>query len=164
MVVSDDAGRTTDSLKRTALYRESVRLFRAAYSIFPDYKMMYNNWGFAYYSLGDLDSAEWAWGRQRKLYPESRFNDYNKELLDKAKYERCLQLYNARYKDGGNYPFLKKVLLEALSYRPKESAGWTILGKVYYLNRQADSARICWSRAAELDSSNAEAKSLMDIR
>lgn len=164
MNVTQDAEQATDKVRKDSLFRAAIVLFERAYSIFPDYKMMYMNWGFSYLSLGNPDSAEWAWGRQRVLFPESRYNDYNRELLSKARYDQCMQEYNQHYRDGGNYDYLKSILLKAIKYRPEEAAGWTLLGKVYYLNSQRDSARIVWRKALELDTANVEVRSLLSMQ
>jgi len=163
MVTCEEAETINDSLQKSSKYREAISLFEKAFVVYPSYKMMFSNWGFAYYSLGKIDSAEWAWNRHRELNPGSQYIANNDQLISRAKYDRCMREYNLHYRDGGNYPYLRAVLREALSYRPDEPAAWIVFGKVCYLSSLQDSARYAWRQALVLDSSNAEARSLLSM-
>ncbi len=160
--LSEKARTCTDSLERIALWRSSIQLMERAYAIYPDYKMMYMDWGSAYYNLGQLDSAEWAWERHRLLYPTSSFIENNRRLLEDARFNLQLQLYNEHFHER-NLPYLKQVLLKALQYRATSAPVWNLIGKVYYLGGQRDSARYAWERAVALDSSDAESKKFLNM-
>jgi tetratricopeptide (TPR) repeat protein len=153
-----------DSTKRAASFRTCIQHFRAAYSIYPGYKLMYREWGFSHYSLGQLDSAEWAWSRFRDLNPTSRFNAINDRLISDAKFMGLMQEYNQRYTQG-NLKELSVILESALRYKPQDPTTLSLLAKVYFLDGKRDSAITCWERALRADSTLTEVRQyLIDYR
>ena len=152
----------TDTTISNHVYQEAIRYFNRAFRIYPDYKNMYKEWGYAYLKLGQLDSAEWAWARFKTLNPSSQYHQINDKLLSEAKFSHCMEEYNAHYRDK-NYAYLIGLLSRALQYKKEDAATLVNLGKVYYLNHQVDSAKACWSRALQSDSTNAEARSLIRL-
>ncbi|MFM9028724.1 MAG: tetratricopeptide repeat protein, partial [Bacteroidota bacterium] len=149
----------SDSIAKQDKFRFAIGLMEKAYSIYPDYKNMYKEWGFAYYSLGNIDSAEWAWNRLKELFPSIQYNALNEELILNARFQEQMKIYNSSY-EKKDYAFLASVLKKALNYKPAEAETWVILGKVHFLKGARDSANYAWREALRLDTANAEAKSL----
>jgi len=160
MTLVSEAGKMSDSLQRINTYQKSIAFFEKAYRIYPNYKMMFKDWGYSYYCLGKIDSAAWAWQLFRKLNPSSQYNKINDQLLANAHFKELMAEYNAHYREG-NLPYLKTILSSAVSYLPDNTTAWTTLGKVYLLNGQRDSARFAWQTVIQIDSTNSEARSLL---
>jgi tetratricopeptide (TPR) repeat protein len=123
---------------------------------------MYKEWGYACLRLNQLDSAEWAWNRFKQLSPESSYHELNRRLLNEARFQQYMSVYNAHYRDN-DYAFLKTILNKALEYKPDDAPAWINLGKVYYLNQQKDSAVFSWRQALKSDTANVEAANLLKL-
>lgn len=161
MTLVSEVDAITDSVKRVNAIRTAIAHFERARAIYPDYAPMYQDWGGCYYRLGIIDSTEWAWNLHKALKPDSRFIPFNEESLAKMKYNACVVEYQ-RAKDRMNIPELLEIQRRAVSYYPVYAPGWLFLGKLYGVNGQADSAAICWGKCLELDSSQTEAKDLLE--
>ncbi|MFM9057278.1 MAG: hypothetical protein ACKOQY_11460, partial [Bacteroidota bacterium] len=153
-----------DSTVRAEKFRDCVEHFRNSYSIYTGYKLMYREWGFSYYSLGQLDSAEWAWAKFRELNPSSPFNAVNDRLIADARFRGYMQEYNQQYTQG-NLKTLSRILESALRYKPQDPSTLNLLAKVYFLDGKRDSAITCWERALRSDSTLNEVRQyLIDYR
>lgn len=161
MTLVSEVDAMTDSVKRIQTIRTAITHFETARAIYPDYAPMYQDWGGCYYRLGIIDSTEWAWNRHKELRPDSRYIPFNDESLSKMKYNACVEEYQ-RAKDRMNIPELLEIQRRAVGHYPSFAPGWLFLGKLYGVNGQADSAVICWARCLELDSSQTEAKTLLN--
>jgi tetratricopeptide (TPR) repeat protein len=149
---------------RAEKFRDCLQHFRTSYSIYTGYKLMYREWGFSYYSLGQLDSAEWAWNRFRELNPTSQYNAINDRLIADAKFRGHMQEYNQRYTQG-DLKELSRILESALRYKPQDGPTLNLLAKVYFLDGKRDSAISCWERALRADSTLTEVRQyLIDYR
>jgi tetratricopeptide (TPR) repeat protein len=151
-----------DGNEKTEMYRLGIDLMEKAYSIYPDYKNMYFKWGIAYYGLGNIDSAEWAWGRLKLLWPDFQYNESNTRLINDARHNQQMAIYNANFQKR-DYPFLSRTLNAALTYKPDVAPVWTLLGKVYYLQGKSDSARWAFSKAIELNPASEEDKRMLNL-
>lgn len=164
MVSAAAAENIKDSMLRAEKFRGCLQHFRTSYSIYTGYKLMYREWGFSYYSLGQLDSAEWAWNRFRELNPTSQYNAINDRLIADAKFRGHMQEYNQRYTQG-DLKELSRILESALRYKPQDGPTLNLLAKVYFLDGKRDSAISCWERALRADSTLTEVRQyLIDYR
>jgi hypothetical protein len=151
----------SDSTERVQMIRDAIGYFQKAYSIYPDYGPMYQDWGSCYQRLGNIDSTEWAWSRSKQLLPDSRFHQQNEEMLSTMKYNACVAEYQ-RVKGSMNIPQLLEIQRRCVLYKPDLAASWLLLGKLYFVNRQSDSALICWKKSFQLDPAEEEAKQLLN--
>jgi tetratricopeptide (TPR) repeat protein len=158
----------SDTAERNSQLKYGIQLMWQAYRIYPDYKNMYEQWGIAYYTLGETDSAAWAWTRLKELWPtKSNMNVYNK-MIENAqqnkqneRFNELIKAYNDNFMKK-DYVKLSKILNEALTYRPEESSVWNLLGRVYYIEGLRDSARFALTKAITLNPANKEAEDLLN--
>jgi len=157
MTITAEAEQISDSTTRAGRLTEGLKHFRKAWSIYPGYKMMYKEWGYSYYLLDKLDSAEWAWSRFRELNPGSPTIALNESLLADAYYRRWMIKYNQRYQTG-NLPELSRILQQALRYKPDDVNALGLLAKVHFLAGNSDSAIACWEHALSVDTTLTEVR------
>lgn len=161
MTLLSNVDETADSTERVQLLRDAIGHFRKAYSIYPDYGPMYQDWGSCYQRLGNIDSTEWAWTRSKQLLPDSRFHQQNEEMLSTMKYNACVAEYQ-QVKGNMNIPQLIEIQRRCLLYKPRHAPSWLLLGKLYFVNRQKDSALMCWKKSFEIDPQSGEAGILLN--
>lgn len=166
----------SDTDERNAKYLQGIGLMWKAYQIYPDYKNMYDQWGMAYLNLGKIDSAAWAWGRLRELWPTKNNIEVYGTLIQNAKtnqknaqlnanydlFNKQMQAYNENFMKG-DYKKLSEILNLALKYKPDEAPIWALLGRVYYLHGKTDSARFALKEATRLDPENKEALEILKL-
>jgi tetratricopeptide (TPR) repeat protein len=155
MIKVDSLSLVTDSIQRMRISNDALSLFRRAYNVNPNYKMMFKEWGFAYYTLKDIDSAQWAWDIHKHFNPKSPYNKVNENLLNSARFKQYIKIYNENYMKG-DMPFLIKNVKQAIHYKPDDFESIVLLGKLYYIQNRKDSASYYWNKAFELDQTNKE--------
>lgn len=149
-----------DSLKKSNTLNSAIKDFEKAYSIYNSYANMYQNWGVAYFRSNKIDSAEWAWNKLKQLRPDSKFIPLNDTLIATYRFN----IWNKKYEDAlprQNPTELLPLYRTAISYYDVMPGSWVLLGKLYFLNNQKDSAFWAWNECLKRDSANIEAKSLL---
>ena len=159
----------TDTAERNTKLIYGIGLMNQAFRIYPDYKNMYDQWGIAYYTLGKTDSAAWAWGRLKELWPTKQNIVMYDTLIRNAEAYKQNILFNEQmkaYNDNfmnKDYPRLINILKRALTYKPNDPNAWLLIGKVYYLQGQKDSAIFAVKKSLRLDPSNKDAEKTLSI-
>lgn len=162
MVKIDSLSLVSDSIQRVRISKDAISLFYRAYKINPTYKMMFKEWGFAYYTLNKIDSAQWAWDIHKKLNPKSPYNKINEGLINNARFKHFIKVYNENYMKG-NIPFLIKNVKQAIFYKPDDFESTVLLGKLYYMQNKRDSAGYYWNEALKLNKSNQDLLNLIHL-
>lgn len=151
----------SDSINKNEALKQAVDYFNNSYKIFPGLHSFYHNWGLAYFRLGKMDSAQWAWSQLKILKPNSKLI----AIEDKAINDYYLRFYSDRYNQAKQENDLKKMLDNyslAINHINKGPQEWLNLGKLYKLNGMPDSAIFSWKQCLLLDSTNKEAKGFLD--
>jgi tetratricopeptide (TPR) repeat protein len=161
MTLLSDSDEAIDSVSRDKIIRDAIVHFEKAYLIYPDFGPMYQDWGACYQRLGNIDSAEWAWARSKVLMPESRFHQQNAEIISNMRYNDCVEEYQ-RVKANMNIPQLLEIQRRCVLYKPEHAPSWLLLGKLYFVNSQQDSALFCWKKTYEIDPQSKEAGDLLN--
>ncbi len=146
----------TDSIAINNALSEAQVYFRKAYSIYPNYAMMYENWGLSYYRQNKIDSAEWAWNRLKLLKPTSIFIEGNNDMIARARYN----MYVFQFREAlprNNYTELLNIQRSAIQTYDKLADGWLMLGKLYSLTNKRDSAIYSIEKCLAIDPSNQDA-------
>jgi len=160
MTIVSEVDAMTDSTERIRAIRTAIDHFEKAWSIYPDYAPMYQDWGGCYYRLGKIDSTEWAWNRHKALRPDSRYIPFNVESLAQMKYNACVEEYH-RAKARMNFSELLDIQRRAVGHYPTFAPGWLFLGKLYLTVGLQDSARLAFEQCLTLDSTQVEATQLL---
>lgn len=160
MTIVSELDAMTDSTERIRAIRTAIDHFEKAWSIYPDYAPMYQDWGGCYYRLGKIDSTEWAWNRHKVLRPDSRYIPFNEKSLAQMKYNACVEEYH-RAKHRMNVPELLEIQRRAVGHYPMYAPGWLFLGKLYLTVGLQDSARLALEQCLVLDSTQVEAAQLL---
>ncbi len=151
-----EANELTDSIQINNQLNEARKYFRRAYAIYPNYFMIFENWGLSYYRQNKIDSAEWAWGQLKKLKPNSNYISANDEMIARARYN-ILVLKFREALPRNNYLELLNIQRSAMKTYTKMSDGWLMLGKLYSLTNNPDSAIYSLNKCLEIDATNKEA-------
>ncbi|MFM7016321.1 MAG: tetratricopeptide repeat protein [Bacteroidota bacterium] len=149
-----------DSIQKSTILKLAVTDFEKAYSIYPSYSSMFQNWGVAYYRLNNLDSTEWAWNKLKQLKPDSKFIASNNYLLATARFN----IWNKKYEAAlprQNFPELLALYSKAMTYYDAMPGSWVLLGQLYTVNNKKDSATWAWNECLKRDSTNEQAKKLL---
>ena len=157
MTLVPESDKILDSISKVKNIKLALNYFRRAYSIYPKYVPMYQDWGGAYFRLNNIDSAEWTWNQLKKLKPNSKFIPLNDDLIAKFRYNAlCIEFQQEL--PNNNILKLLAIQKKAISYFDKAPDSWAVLGKLFMLDHKNDSAAWAFKKCLVLDPSNSEAQ------
>jgi Tfp pilus assembly protein PilF len=135
---------TTRSVKEVYL-RRAIAVLEKAINIHPTYGDGYLGLGVVYSRLDEVENAEEAWTKARKL----NVNNYLP-----PDYENYLKVayFNKGVKAGGGKRFeeARTYLLKSTQYGPDNAEAWYFLGGAYVSLGQREEARGAWEKALQL--------------
>lgn len=144
ILLSDDV--KEDSVKRKALLDSALYHLHRALQIHPEYTDPWLNLGVVYNRLGETYKAEAMWDSARLRNPtHPKLKEFD-HVLAKS-------FYNDALRDGQNKNFAKCInkFYRSLRYSNSDADTWYNLGGAYFTTQRFDSARICFTKALELN-------------
>jgi len=144
ILLSDDV--KEDSAQRKAMLDSALYHLHRALQIHPEYVDPWLNLGVVYNRLGETYQAEAMWDSARLRNPtHPKLKEFD-HVLAKS-------FYNDALRDGQNKNFAKCInkFYRSLRYSNSDADTWYNLGGAYFTTQRFDSARICFTKALELN-------------